>query len=272
MNERCRPCGEGGAEPDPFIEGVSEADRRSARRSAPWPPRVRAAVKGKEHTVCQHQVEWNWQCPCPRKWLSKRRSCQPRCRERLPGGPSCEHPVLKQHQLFSFFPSFHLTMRTNRCLLFLALLAVLALPGLASLMAVDLGGNFLKVSVVQPGQKPISIAENEMSRRQTPVIVGFVDNQRVLGEDAVTVSGRHPDKFVEHLRDLIGRRADDPAVAELLTANFRGYDIVPDEARGTIQMRVPGNDHLFSIEELMVCPHHLQHTVLLVLQSVCAAF
>ena len=133
-----------------------------------------------------------------------------------------------------------------------ALLALLAVPSLGKLMAIDLGGNLLKVSVVQPGRKPISIAENEMSKRQTPVMVGFVNDQRVLGEDAVTVSARHPDKFIEHLRDLIGRRADEPAVQKVLDDNFRQYDVVPDPERGTVQIRIPGNEHLFSVEELMV--------------------
>ena len=35
------------------------------------------------------------------------------------------------------------------------------------LMAVDLGGEFIKVSVVKPGRTPISIVPNEMSKRRT---------------------------------------------------------------------------------------------------------
>jgi hypoxia up-regulated 1 len=119
-------------------------------------------------------------------------------------------------------------------------------------MAIDLGGSYVKVAVVQAARKPISIAENEMSKRRTPVMVGFANGQRVLGEGAVTMSSREPDKFIEHLRDLIGRRADDPEVKRILKSNFRKYDVVPDEKRGTIRIRIPGNEHLFSIEELMV--------------------
>ena len=137
-------------------------------------------------------------------------------------------------------------------LLVAALTVLLCVPSAAKLMAIDLGGNFLKVAVVQPGRKPISIAENEMSRRQTPVMVGFVDGQRVLGEDAVTASARHPDKFIEHLRDLIGRRIDDDAVKVVLRDNARSYDFVADEQRGTVMVRIPGSDQPFSVEELMV--------------------
>jgi hypoxia up-regulated 1 len=131
-------------------------------------------------------------------------------------------------------------------------LVLLCVSALGSLIAIDLGGSYVKVAVVQAARKPISIAENEMSKRQTPVIVGFANGQRFLGEDAVTMSGREPDKFIEHLRDLIGRRADDPEVQNILKSNFRNYDVVPDEKRGTVRFRIPGNDHLFSIEELVV--------------------
>lgn len=41
------------------------------------------------------------------------------------------------------------------------------------LMAVDFGGEFIKVSVVKPGRTPISIVPNEMSKRRTSAQVGF---------------------------------------------------------------------------------------------------
>lgn len=139
---------------------------------------------------------------------------------------------------------------------FLALIAALALLLVpvchGRLMAIDLGGEFLKVSVVAPGRVPISIAINEMSRRKTPVLTGFVDGQRVLGEEAVTLSARHPDKFYKRLRDLIGRPADDPSVAALLEHSLVKYDIVPDDRRGTVRIRVPGYERPFTIEELLV--------------------
>ena len=140
----------------------------------------------------------------------------------------------------------------------LVLAAVLVLLAPAAchgrVMAVDIGGEFLKVSVVAPGRQPISIAINEMSRRKTPVLAGFVDEHRVLGEDAVTLSARHPDKFVKRMRDLIGRPADDPTVQAVLEQSALNYDIVPDERRGTVRIRLPGFERPFPIEELLVRP------------------
>jgi hypoxia up-regulated 1 len=121
------------------------------------------------------------------------------------------------------------------------------------LMAVDLGGEFLKVSVVAPGRIPISIVINEMSRRKTQALVGFVQGQRVLGEEATTLAGRQPDKFVKLLRDMIGKPADDPSLLRMLEDNLLQYDIVPDEDRGSIRIRIPGVERPFLIEELVVC-------------------
>lgn len=122
----------------------------------------------------------------------------------------------------------------------------------ARLMAIDLGGEFLKVSVVAPGRSPISIAINEMSRRKTPVLAGFVDGQRAVGEEAVTLSVRHPDKFFKLFRDLIGKPANDSSIPKMLEENLLHYDVVPDEARGTIRLRAPGFERPFLIEELLV--------------------
>lgn len=122
----------------------------------------------------------------------------------------------------------------------------------ARLMAIDLGGEFLKVSVVAPGRSPINIAINEMSRRKTPVLAGFVDGQRAVGEEAVTLSVRHPDKFFKLFRDLIGKPANDSSIPKMMVDNLLHYDIVPDEVRGTIRLRAPGFERPFLIEELLV--------------------
>jgi Hsp70 protein len=140
-----------------------------------------------------------------------------------------------------------------RALLLLAAawLAGLMAPALASLMAIDLGGEFLKVSVVAPGRTPISIAINEMSKRKTPVVVGFLDDQRVLGEAAVTAAGRHPDKVIGALRDLLGRPAEDPSVRDLLERYHLPYKVVSDPDRRTVRIALNEGSQ-YSIEALVV--------------------
>ena len=61
-------------------------------------------------------------------------------------------------------------------------------------MAVDLGGEFLKVSVVKPGRTPISIVTNEMSKRRTSAQLAFIEGDRLLGEEAAALAVRYPDR------------------------------------------------------------------------------
>ena len=48
--------------------------------------------------------------------------------------------------------------------------------------------------MVKPGRNPISVVLNEASKRKTGALVGFINGDRLLGEEAVTASARYPDK------------------------------------------------------------------------------
>lgn len=151
-------------------------------------------------------------------------------------------------------------MGSNRYwgLLSLALVGLLALGASASLFAIDLGGENLKVSVVKPGRTPISIVINEMSRRKTPALTGFINGERVMGEEAVTMMNRHPDKIFRRLRDMLGKRATDPDVAQMLRDDNLAYTLVEDPERGSIRLKLPDTGKEYSVEELMVrsLPRH----------------
>jgi len=81
-------------------------------------------------------------------------------------------------------------------LLALAALAALQAAAAGPLMAIDFGGEFIKVSVVKPGRTPISIVPNEMSKRRTTAAVAFVG-----GEEAAALAVRYPDRVYAR-RDL----------------------------------------------------------------------
>ena len=63
----------------------------------------------------------------------------------------------------------------------------------APLLAVDLGGEFLKVSLVRAGSG-FSVVINEMSKRRTAAQVSLVGGERLLGEDAAALAPRHPEQ------------------------------------------------------------------------------
>ncbi|KAL6776251.1 HSP70G [Auxenochlorella protothecoides x Auxenochlorella symbiontica] len=112
-------------------------------------------------------------------------------------------------------------------LLLLGCLACLVPGTRSSIMAVDLGSEFMKVALVQPGRTPISIVINEISKRKTPALVGFVGRDRLVGEEAAGLATRHPTAFVANLPALLGRSPDDLALAALAAQGLPLPRLVP---------------------------------------------
>uniref|UniRef100_A0A6N2LA52 ubiquitinyl hydrolase 1 n=1 Tax=Salix viminalis TaxID=40686 RepID=A0A6N2LA52_SALVM len=126
-------------------------------------------------------------------------------------------------------------------------------PSESAVSSIDLGSEWIKVAVVnlKPGQTPISIAINEMSKRKTPALVAFQSGTRLLGEEASGIAARYPDKVYSHLRDMLGKSYE--KVKGFLEAMYLPYDVVKD-SRGAAAFRVEdgdGNVGLYSVEELL---------------------
>ncbi|KAH8506845.1 hypothetical protein Peur_043977 [Populus x canadensis] len=145
-------------------------------------------------------------------------------------------------------------MRLLRLWLLLLIMIVLnSIPSESAVSSIDLGSDWLKVAVVnlKPGQTPISIAINEMSKRKTPALVAFQSGTRLLGEEAAGITARYPDKVYSHLRDMLGKTYDQ--VKEFLDAMYLPFDVVED-SRGAVAFRIEdesGNVGLYSVEELL---------------------
>jgi hypoxia up-regulated 1 len=135
--------------------------------------------------------------------------------------------------------------------LLVLLLAAAATSAAASLVAIDLGSENLKVCLVKPGRTPISIVVNEMSRRKTPALVGLVDGERVVGEEAASLAIRFPAGIYAELRNLLGRSAADAEVARLLAAHRLPYTVVDHPGRGTAAVAVNATT-AYLVEELVV--------------------
>jgi hypoxia up-regulated 1 len=120
-----------------------------------------------------------------------------------------------------------------------------------SLMAIDLGSEYLKVCLVKPGRTPISIVVNEMSRRKSPALVGIVDEERVLGEEAFSLGIRYPNVIFSQLRNLLGRSAGDAEVQRLVQQNLLPYKVVDHPQRGTAALQI-NETASFMVEELVV--------------------
>ncbi|XP_004502074.1 heat shock 70 kDa protein 17 [Cicer arietinum] len=124
-------------------------------------------------------------------------------------------------------------------------------PSHSAVFSVDLGSESLKVAVVnlKPGQSPISIAINEMSKRKSPVLVSFHDGNRLLGEEAAGLVARYPQKVYSQMRDLIGKPY--ASAKNFLDSLYLPFEAKEDSSRGTVSFVVDKNGTEYSPEELV---------------------
>lgn len=116
------------------------------------------------------------------------------------------------------------------------------------------GSESLKLALVAPGRTPISIVNNEISKRKSPVAVSFINGERALGEEAHALGVRYPDRVLYRTRDILGKPADSPEVAALLASSYLPYDIKADPQRKTAVFNVDGMS--LSAEEVMASVLH----------------
>ncbi|GMJ14362.1 heat shock protein 70 [Hibiscus trionum] len=131
----------------------------------------------------------------------------------------------------------------------LSLLSLFLIKSESAVSSIDLGSEWLKVAVVnlKPGQSPITVAINEMSKRKSPALVAFQSEARLLGEEAAGIVARYPDKVFSNLRDMIGKSYQD--VKRFADSMYLPFDVIED-SRGAAKIRV-SSDVSYSVEELM---------------------
>jgi hypoxia up-regulated 1 len=128
-------------------------------------------------------------------------------------------------------------------------------------MAIDLGGEFMKVVLVQPGRTPVVIVPNEMSKRKTPALVAFHHGERLLGEEASAITGRVPGRVYGHMRDSLGQPAGEGSrIRTMFEEAFLPYDSHVDSERGTLRLTTHhGKD--YSVEEMVANLLHYCHRI-----------
>ena len=120
------------------------------------------------------------------------------------------------------------------------------------MIAIDLGAEFLKISLIKPGRTPISIVINEMSKRKAPALVGFVNGERLLGEEALSFAVRYPETTIARARDLLGKPASDPTIAQMIKEHALPYEVVEHpERKGVAAVKI-SDELTLSGEELVV--------------------
>lgn len=140
-------------------------------------------------------------------------------------------------------------MRFRLGLTVFLLLLLNLVPSRSAVSSIDLGSEWVKVAVVnlKPGQPPISIAINEMSKRKSPALVAFHANDRLIGEEAAGLVARYPDKVYSQVRDFIGKPFSH--VKKSLDSLYLPFNVVED-SRGGVGIKIDDGVTVYSPEEL----------------------
>ncbi|CAA0837077.1 Heat shock 70 kDa protein 17 [Striga hermonthica] len=134
-------------------------------------------------------------------------------------------------------------------LLLLSLFLLNFIQSESAVASIDLGSEWLKVSVVnlKPGQPPISIAINEMSKRKTPSLISFHADSRLIGEESLNLLARYPSKVYSHLPSLLGKPYR--FARDLLRKLYLSYEMVPEDVRSVPVFQAESGN--FTAEELV---------------------
>nr|CAG8439267.1 9970_t:CDS:10 [Entrophospora candida] len=129
----------------------------------------------------------------------------------------------------------------------LLILNSLSIIEAATVIGIDYGTDWFKVSIVKPGI-PLNIVLNRDSKRKTQSVITIRDNERLYGSDAVNIGARFPSNTYFSLKRLLGRVVDDKYVQEY-KSNFPNK-IIKDPIRGTVLFQ-HNETTTFSVEELV---------------------
>ncbi|XP_062152185.1 heat shock 70 kDa protein 17 [Alnus glutinosa] len=137
-----------------------------------------------------------------------------------------------------------------KLVLVLSVLSVVFPRSQSAVSSIDLGSQWLKVAVVnlKPGQSPISIAINEMSKRKSPAFVSFQSGTRLLGEEAAGLVARYPDKVYSQIRDILGKPYN--YTKNFLDSVYLPFTIIEDP-RGAVSFKTNDDASIYSVEELL---------------------
>jgi hypoxia up-regulated 1 len=113
-------------------------------------------------------------------------------------------------------------------------------------IGIDLGSEYFKATILRPG-KSFTMLENIQSKTKTPTSVGFKDDERVFGSDAIMKKPRFPKNVFTFFHEYLGKRFDDEGVKKFIEEFFVAYDMEEDQARQTVNFKINFNNEEFKL-------------------------
>ncbi|KPM10783.1 Sar s 28 (heat shock protein 70-like protein 7) [Sarcoptes scabiei] len=118
-------------------------------------------------------------------------------------------------------------------------------------MSVDLGSEWMKIAIVSPGV-PMEIILNTDSQRKTPMAIAFRDGERFVGDAAVNIGTRFPEKTFTHFLDLMGKTKLSSKSVQKYLQQFPYHTIVEKDNQSIAFVLNDNNEEItFTPEELL---------------------
>lgn len=118
----------------------------------------------------------------------------------------------------------------------------------AAVIGIDLGTEYFKISLIQPGKK-LEIVENVQSSRITPTLIAFTEEARLMGAEAQSRASTKPDSLLPFFLRLLGVPSNSTEARKTLEEEFITLKLEEDVDKVTFKAVV--RDQRFSIEELV---------------------
>ncbi|XP_076322898.1 heat shock 70 kDa protein cognate 4 [Tachypleus tridentatus] len=116
----------------------------------------------------------------------------------------------------------------------------------ATAIGIDLGTTYSCVGVFQHGK--VEIIANDQGNRTTPSYVAFTDTERLIGDAAKNQVAMNPNNTVFDAKRLIGRKWDDPTVAQDM--KHWPFEVINDAGKPKIRVEYKGEVKSFYPEEI----------------------
>jgi hypoxia up-regulated 1 len=114
-----------------------------------------------------------------------------------------------------------------------------------TVIGIDYGTDWIKVSVIKPGGK-IETVLNRESKRKTNNVINIRNGIRTYGIEASNLGTRFPEGTFPNLKHLVGKLISDPAVKDYQSLNS---NVLTKSIRNTVQFDHEGKH--YSVEELV---------------------
>jgi heat shock 70kDa protein 1/2/6/8 len=113
-------------------------------------------------------------------------------------------------------------------------------------LGIDLGTGYSCVSIYRNGK--VEVIANQQGNRTTPSVVCFKEEERLVGEAALSSASTYPTNTIYEVKRLMGQQFEDPKTQKDI-ASFQ-YSVINKDGKPAIPISYQGEEKIFTPEEI----------------------